>query len=100
MKIRVNIPPPISQSKDASTKFTDDILLWGMETGLDVALYTITPNFNHFIPRGDSRIAVFTVEGDMSFMFSLKWGAMLYKSQDNNAEKTVDMTKKMRYTIG
>jgi len=85
MKIRVRIPDNIALQyfhKGDVARYIDDILLWGMETGMDIEHYTTYPEYEgHRIVR---QWAVFTVEADFAFMFSLKWGALNHKRKKDN----------------
>lgn len=77
MKIRIEIPYEFSRKKEVAEKYIDDILLWGMETEMDIAFYGW-----HQQPGArwiTWQYAVFTVEADYSYMFSLRWGAVLHK---------------------
>lgn len=81
MKIRVKIPDEYLRNEELKKEFVDDVLLWGMETGIDIEFYT------WWYPAdrtwNDRRTwAVFSVEEDYSFMFSLKWGALLHKPKE------------------
>jgi len=83
MKIRVKIPEEFVGNKDKVNTFVDDVLLWGLETEMDIIFY------NWYHPkdrtRNDKRLwAVFSVEADYSYMFSLKWGATLHKKQQRD----------------
>jgi hypothetical protein len=93
MKIRVKIPTEICQPGLPAehslliSEWIDEILLWGMETGMDIAFYSI---YREPVEQNQNRLfrkqwAVFTVESDYSFMFSLKWGALMHKSQNKKA---------------
>lgn len=90
MKVRVAIPEEIwrrHDSADLEQEFIDDILLWGMETELDVAFYTTVTDYEFpGQPRWNSgrrlrKWAVFTVEAENTFMFTLKWNALLHKNK-------------------
>jgi hypothetical protein len=83
MKIRVKLPEHIVRDEYACTEFVDNILLWGMETEMDIAFYGYySPHLSDW--RSKERYAVFTVEADYSYMFSLKWGATLHKPKVKN----------------
>ena len=91
MKIRVLIPDYIWRgafAKERVQDFIDEILMWGMETELDVAHYaTIAdrefPECANWYAQGRTlrKWAVFTIEADDAFMFTLKWGALMHKNK-------------------
>jgi len=82
MKIRV--PIPNWRNDDKKKVYIDDILMWAMETEIDIAFYAF---FNEYedLDRDWSRIisqwAVFTVQTDDAFMFILRWDAKMHKKQ-------------------
>lgn len=87
MKIRVKIPEEYCielngvnslHYEEKRQQFVDDIIMWGMEIEMDIAFYAYyRPKDWHW---GDRNLwAVFTVEPDYLYMFSLKWGAVLHK---------------------
>jgi len=86
MKIRVRLPDASPHStgmvQNEPDFDVDEILLWGMETGMDIAFYRYyrEPG-QHWSDR--RRWAVFTVESDYTFMFSLKYGALLHRGAKN-----------------
>lgn len=80
MKIRIKIPKEWSANSETCHHFVDDVLFWGMETGMDIAFYGFW-NDPTSIYNKPIRWAVFTIEADYSFMFTLKWGALLHKQQ-------------------
>lgn len=89
MKIRIRLPDQSMHSaamvNNQPDSAVDDILLWGMETGMDIAFY------RYYTEPGQSwndrrRWAVFTVESDYTFMFSLKYGALLHKGAKNEID--------------
>ncbi len=82
MKIRVKIPEELVRNKDRVMFFVDEILLWGMETEMDIAFYSLAPQ--HLLWGKKEQYAVFNVEADYSYMFSLKWGATLHKPKVKN----------------
>lgn len=90
MKIRVKIPEelvgPLSTHQYLMQRYVDDILLWGMETEMDIEFYKFycEPKDNHW--NSKQRWAVFNVEADYSYMFSLKYGATLHKPKEKNRE--------------
>jgi hypothetical protein len=89
MKIRVKMPDNIYQDSEAQRKFIDDVLLWGMETEMDIELYTCYNEFDDSSKtwgRPKASWAVFTVEAEYSYMFSLKWGATLHKPKEKQNE--------------
>ena len=91
MKVRVLIPELVWRGAFAAERvqdFIDEILLWGMETELDVAHYaTIAdrefPDEPYYWAQGRvlRKWAVFTIEADNAFMFTLKWGALMHKNK-------------------
>lgn len=87
MKIRIQIPSDISKGYKNSAKvnqYIDDILLWGMETEIDVALYKtyMVSNSDRWVD-GDL-FAVFTVEPVGAMMFTLRWGALQHKNKQKD----------------
>jgi hypothetical protein len=91
MKIRIELPNHLRnanflRSNDAGDRrqsFIDDILMWGMETNMDIDFYGY-----HYPPEArnwrdpDKRVwAVFSIEADSAFMFMLKWSATYHKDQ-------------------
>ena len=87
MKIRVKIPEEIVRYKEQVTFFIDEILLWGMETEMDIAFYSLAPQCLQWGKK--EQYAVFNVEADYSYMFSLKYGATLHKPKEKNRETKV-----------
>lgn len=83
MKIRVKIPEELVRNKERVMFFVDEILLWGMETEMDIAFYSLAPQYLAWNSR--EQYAVFNVEADYSYMFSLKWGATLHKPKEKKA---------------
>ena len=92
MKIRVKIPDYIAQPgtrwEDLPCReFVDDVILWGMESGMDVEFYsyhvTMEDRWSGVSPS--PQWAVFTVD---AFMFSLKWGATMHKNLGEKNGKT------------
>lgn len=91
MKVRVLIPEPVWRGAFPTERvqdFIDEVLMWGMETGLDVAHYaTIADREFPDVPyrwqqgRVLRKWAVFTIEADNAFMFTLKWGALMHKNK-------------------
>lgn len=84
MKIRVKIPFELINTKDrttlpALTAWVDDILIWGKDTEIDIEFCTYCYDQEDCCQT--NRWAVFTVDNDYSYMFSLKYGATLHKSQ-------------------
>jgi hypothetical protein len=90
MKIRVRVPEELcfrqngtghrTRHNDLVDTWIDEILLWALGSEMDVSFYSI------WRPKdakwNDKRLwAVFTVETEMSFMFSLRWGALLHKGK-------------------
>jgi hypothetical protein len=84
MKIRVKIPEEIVRYNDKVDFFIDEILLWGMETEMDIVFYSKAPQQLPWNSR--EQFAVFSVEDDYSYMFSLKFGATLHKPKEKNRE--------------
>lgn len=41
MKVRINLPPEVAGNKDREHKFIDDVMIWDMETGMDIDFYSI-----------------------------------------------------------
>jgi len=84
MKIRIEIPEYIRGNTDRTTVWIDNILLWGMEVGMDIEFYGhyTLPNQNTWSDH--RRWAVFSVEEQNSFMFILKWGATMHKDKKKN----------------
>lgn len=80
MKIRVKIPEEYMRSSDSQQRFIDDVLIWGMETEMDIELYTVYRDSGSTWNK-PILWAIFTVEADYSYMFSLKWGAVLHKKK-------------------
>ena len=86
MKIRIKMPDECVRGygyvvASIVDKFVDDILFWGMETEMDIELYsTVIVNRddegNYQAPVG---YAIFSVEERSAMMFSLKWGALRHK---------------------
>ena len=90
MKIRVRLP---DLTHNRSYEFSnqpdyavDEILLWGMETGMDVSFYRYyrEPNQTWNDRR---RWGIFTVEPVGAMMFSLRWGALLHKNKGKGNER-------------
>ena len=83
MKIRVKIPAELINLRDPSflQDWIDDILIWGMETEMDIAFYSYYYDPTDKYQTSKNRWAIFTVDNDYSYMFSLKYGATLHKSQ-------------------
>ena len=86
MKIRVKIPEEIVghqiHNLEMMQRYVDEILLWGMETDMDIDFYCyFTPLDERGKWNSRERWAVFTVEQDTAFMFSLKWGALCHKGK-------------------
>jgi hypothetical protein len=91
MKIRLKVPDHIRTDNKLINEFIDDVLLWGLETEMDVEYYTRyyeyegitnTDKITYSIGRRIIHTwVVFNVESDKSFMFSLKYGALLHKQQ-------------------
>jgi len=84
MKIRVKIPEQLVGKTDAVNHYVDDILLWGMEMGMDVEYYSLYTPPGTVSWRDRDLWAVFTVEADSSFMFILKWSATMHKDKKKN----------------
>jgi hypothetical protein len=93
MKIRVKVPEEICQQGLPAaeslliSEWVDEVLLWGMETGMDIAFYSFyyeheNEKMVYGLRYRTKPWAVFTVEKDYTFMFSLKWGALMHKSQN------------------
>jgi len=91
MKIRVQIPADIRRDDLLTKEYIDDVLYWGLETDIHVSHYTTyygervarqggpqVWNFNNL--NGRERYAVFTVQPEDVFMFSLRWNATQHKS--------------------
>ncbi len=94
MKIRVKLPDNlatdyysngvVNEQHYRRQEFIDDILMWGMETEIDIAFYSYYwPADKIGKLRNREMYAVFTVEEDYSYMFSLKWGALMHKGNKN-----------------
>lgn len=80
MKVRIKIPGDLNGTDEKRQIFVDDVLLWGMETGMDIDFYAYFTEPNS--TWNNRKVwAVFTIENDYSFMFSLRWGALLHKKQ-------------------
>ena len=84
MKIRIQIPEEIARTtgrKSYVNEYIDDILMWGMETELDVELYKTycVPKDGHW--SNTDMFAVFTVEPVGAMMFTLRWGALQHKNK-------------------
>ena len=86
MKVRIEIPHEHAHDKDTRTMFIDDVLLWCMETEMDASFYTtIAEREDGKWGRVKSWWAVFTVETEATFYFTLKWGALMHKNQSKEA---------------
>ena len=83
MKIRIPLPDNCKFNLALADLFVDEVLFWGMETGIDVSFYTFTNSAseNSRIVGLLRRSAVFSIEEKYSFMFMLKWGAVMHKSK-------------------
>lgn len=84
MKIRIQIPEEIARGFSRQSRvneYIDDILMWGMETELDIALYTkyTVQKDGHW--SNTNVFAVFTVEPVGAMMFTLRWGALQHKNK-------------------
>lgn len=82
MKVRIAVPESVIRARDSSVRqdFADDILMWAMETEIDAALYAFVTE--GYAWANDKKMwAVFTIDPDWVFMFSLKWGATLHKDK-------------------
>jgi hypothetical protein len=85
MKVRIEMPVYLARDehKYARQEFVDDILLWAMETELDADFYTFIYERERDYRWGKviKAWAVITVATDDTFMFTLKWGALMHKDQ-------------------
>jgi hypothetical protein len=84
VKIRVPFPDQIWRDENKKKDYIDDILMWAMETEMDISFYSLyderedpTKSWSRLI----SQWAVFTVQTDDAFMFVLRWDARLHKKQ-------------------
>ena len=89
MKVRIEMPLEIARAAEdyVRKEFVDEILLWAMETEMDADFYAFTyeRDMNVYWGRIKRAWAVFTVEADSTFMFTLKWGALMHKQQNKVA---------------
>ena len=85
MKVRIEMPLHIANARDDYVRqdFVDEILTWAMEVEMDADFYTFTyeREYNYRWGKIKRAWAVFSVATDDSFMFTLKWGALLHKQQ-------------------
>ena len=85
MKVRIDMPLEIARASEKCIRqeFVDEILLWAMETELDADFYAFAyeREYDYRWGRIKKAWAVFTVATDDTFMFTLKWGALLHKDQ-------------------
>lgn len=88
MKIRIQIPAELQRNQERVSEYVDDILLWGMEVGMDIEHYSMFQNPHSFAANRDNRLwAVFTVEEKDSVMFILRWGATMHKHKPKKEEE-------------
>jgi hypothetical protein len=84
MKVRIEMPVVLTRDehKYARQEFVDEILMWAMETELDAAFYAFSyeREYNSHWARIKRAWAVFTVTADDTFMFTLKYGALMHKA--------------------
>lgn len=89
MKVRIEMPLHIAKAteKYVRQEFVDEILMWAMETELDADFYAFAyeREYDRVWGRIKRAWAVFTVATDDTFMFTLKWGALLHKNQSKEA---------------
>lgn len=85
MKVRIEMPLNIATARDDYVRqdFVDEILMWALETEMDADFYAVTyeRDMNVYWGRIERAWAVFTVTAADTFMFTLKWGALLHKQQ-------------------
>jgi hypothetical protein len=90
MKVRIEMPVYLTRDehKYARQEFVDEILMWAMETELDADFYAFTyeREYDYRWGKVKKAWAVFTVETDSTFMFTLKWGALMHKDQNKVAQ--------------
>lgn len=85
MKVRIEMPLHIANARDNYVRqdFVDEILMWAMETEMDADFYAFTYerecDFRYL--KIKQAWAVFSVATDDTFMFTLRWGALLHKQQ-------------------
>jgi hypothetical protein len=83
MKVRIEMPLHIAKANDDYVRkdFVDEILRWAMETEMDADFYAFAYERERGYRWGriNRAWAVFTVTTDDTFMFTLKWGALLHK---------------------
>ena len=88
MKVRIDMPLAIAHAKDDYIRrdFVDEILMWAMEVEMDADFYAFVyeREGNYCWGKIKQAWAVFTVSADDTFMFTLKWGALLHKPQIKN----------------
>lgn len=83
MKVRIEIPHEYTGNKETRQQFIDDVLMWGLETETDITHYTTIAEREGGGSWGRVKHwwAVFTVEAEMTFFLTLKWGALMHKEQ-------------------
>jgi hypothetical protein len=86
MKVRIEMPVYLARDehKYVRQEFVDEILLWAMETELDADFYAFVYERERDYRWGKvtKAWAVFTVETESTFMFTLKYGALMHKNQE------------------
>ena len=82
MKVRIEIPHQYQRDQYTRQEFIDEVMMWGLETEIDIDYYTIKTEYenNRTWGRVKHMWAVFIVEADMTFLFTLRWGALLHKA--------------------
>jgi hypothetical protein len=82
MKVRIEVPQNVRHDAYLTREWVDGVEEWGRETGMDAAYYSYYYDDVdlQFLGKPRGKHAVFTVEPDYVWMFSMKWNAVPHKT--------------------